>query len=369
MNNNIENATDSRDNNNKQSSSNLILRIDNVTRSYSRGFGRKKTTRQVLHNVSFDIHSGEIFCLLGPNGAGKTTIVKIIGTLLAPDNGSVRIASIDAVSNPREARKHVSLLLGGERGFYQRLSALDNLRYFADLSAVPYREQGKRIHDALEQVDLLDKAHDAVQTFSRGMWQRLHIARSLVARTDLMLLDEPTTGLDPENARKVREIIHALRDQGIAILLTTHEMSEAEKLADTVAVINHGNIIAQGSVQQLASLQHIDHVTMYAYEGEASSGTPSVKEELQKLDGVLWCDVFESHGVLNITIAWSKALSQERNVKIPVDGITRLGDRAASLEETYLAIVQNDNISASNISTSSSAATPSSSSSSPSLNK
>lgn len=229
MNNNIENATNSRDNNNKQSASNLILRIDNVTRSYSRGFGRKKTTRQVLHNVSFDIHSGEIFCLLGPNGAGKTTTVKIVGTLLAPDSGNVRIASIDAVSNPREARKHVSLLLGGERGFYQRLSALDNLRYFADLSAVPYREQGKRIHDALEQVDLLDKAHDAVQTFSRGMWQRLHIARSLVARTDLMLLDEPTTGLDPENARKVREIIHALRDQGIAILLTTHEMSEAEK--------------------------------------------------------------------------------------------------------------------------------------------
>lgn len=370
MNNNIENATDSRDNNNKQSASNLILRIDNVTRSYSRGFGRKKTTRQVLHNVSFDIHSGEIFCLLGPNGAGKTTTVKIVGTLLAPDGGSVRIANIDAVSNPREARKHVSLLLGGERGFYQRLSALDNLRYFADLSAVPYREQGKRIHDALEQVDLLDKAHDAVQTFSRGMWQRLHIARSLVARTDLMLLDEPTTGLDPENARKVREIIHALRDQGIAILLTTHEMSEAEKLADTVAVINHGNIIAQGSVQQLASLQHIDHVTMYAYDGEVSSGTPSVKEELQKLDGVLWCDVFESHGVLNITIAWSKALSQERNIKIPVDGITRLGDRAASLEETYLAIVQNDNISASNTSTSTtSSATPSSSLSLLPLNK
>ena len=138
MNNNIENATNSHDNNNKQSTSNLILRIDNVTRSYSRGFGRKKTTRQVLHNVSFDIHSGEIFCLLGPNGAGKTTTVKIVGTLLAPDSGSVRIASVDAVSNPREARKHVSLLLGGERGFYQKLSALDNLRYFADLSAVPY---------------------------------------------------------------------------------------------------------------------------------------------------------------------------------------------------------------------------------------
>ncbi|EPI48757.1 hypothetical protein HMPREF1581_00559 [Gardnerella vaginalis JCP8108] len=113
MNNNIENATNSRNNNNKQSTSNLILRIDNVTRSYSRGFGRKKTTRQVLHNVYFDIHSGEIFCLLGPNGAGKTTTVKIVGTLLAPDSGSVRIASIDAVSNPREARKHVSLLLGG----------------------------------------------------------------------------------------------------------------------------------------------------------------------------------------------------------------------------------------------------------------
>ena len=135
-------------------------------------------------------------------------------------------------------------------------------------------------------------------------------------------------------------------------------MSEAEKLADTVAVINHGNIIAQGNVQQLASLQHIDHVTMYAYDGEVSSGTTSVKEELQKLDGVLWCDVFESHGVLNITIAWSKTVSQERNIKIPVDGIKRLGDRAASLEETYLAIVQNDNISASNISSS---VTPSSS--------
>lgn len=335
--------TNSHYNNSGKPTTTIILDIDHVSRSYTRGFGSKKTKRQVLHDISLTIKRGEIFCLLGPNGAGKTTTVKIAGTLLTPDIGNVQIANINAVGHPREARKHMSLLLGGESGFYQRVSAIDNLRYFADLAGVPYHEQGKRIHDALEQVDLLDKAQDRVQTFSRGMWQRLHIARALISRADLLLLDEPTTGLDPENARKVREIIHNLRDQGMAILLTTHEMSEAEKLADTVAVINHGTIIARGSVSQLASLQHIDHVTMYTYEADKSSLLDSLLEQLQSLDGVIWSEITESHGVCNITLAWSNPVEQNYATLLPNEGLQRLGERKPSLEEIYLTIIHNDN--------------------------
>ena len=317
----------------------LVLQLEHISRSYTLGSGSKKSTRTILHDINLAIKQGEVLCLVGPNGAGKTTTVKICGTLLTPDSGDVRIAGIDAVHDPREARSHVSLLLGGESGFYRNVSALDNLRYFADLADVPYRERDTRIIQALERVGLTDKAKERVQTFSRGMWQRLHIARSLIAHTELLLLDEPTTGLDPENARDVRSLIQDLRNDGTAILLTTHEMSEAEKLADSVAVINRDRIIARGNVQELSAHQHIDHVSVYAYDSEVLPR--DAVERLELISSVRWCEASQSHGVWNITIAWSISEEESTRVELPVEGVRLLGHRRASLEETYLSILHN----------------------------
>lgn len=317
---------------------NNILLLDHVSRSYINGNGNSKIIKTVLHDINLHIDRGEILCLVGPNGAGKTTTVKIAGTLLTPDKGTVHINGIDAVKNPYNARKHMSLLLGGESGFYRRVSAIDNLRYFADLAGVAYKNRDQQVKEALERVGLLDHAHDRVQTFSRGMWQRLHIARAIVNDAELLLLDEPTTGLDPENARSVRALIQKLRVDGMAILLTTHEMSEAEKLADSVAVINRGTIIARGSVQQLAEREHIDHVSSYAYERETLP--ENLIKQLWDIPGVRWLEASQNHGIWNINIAWS--LKDSRSAMSVQDAELRLmGERPASLEETYLAILHN----------------------------
>ncbi|TCD53905.1 ABC transporter ATP-binding protein [Alloscardovia theropitheci] len=314
------------------------LELNNVVRSYKVRENGKRTSRTILHNINLHIDSGEILCLVGPNGAGKTTTCKIAGTLLTPDSGDVRIAGIDAVRDPLRARSHMSLLLGGESGFYRSVSAIDNLRYFADLAGVSYKDREARIAQALDRVGLSEVSKDKVQTFSRGMWQRLHIARAMVAQSDVLLLDEPTTGLDPENSRNVRSLVQELRSQGVAILLTTHEMSEAEKLADSVAIINDGEIIARGSVSQLAQSQNIDHVSAYSYEGEELPD--EMIDQIRALDGVMWCEAFESHGVWNVTVMWNTPYEVQEKLALP-QGLHMLGNRSASLEETYLAILEN----------------------------
>lgn len=227
-----------------------VLRLEHVARSFCpRGHGDGR--RWAVRDVTLDIAPGQIVGLLGPNGAGKTTTMKMIATLLRPDAGTIRIRGVDAVARPREARRHLSLLLGGDRGFYSRVSAIDNLRYFASVAGVPRRLRETRIAETLGSVGLADRADERVETFSRGMTQRLHIARAMLNHAPLLLLDEPTNGLDPEHARDVRALVESLRDEGAAILLTTHAMAEAEALADRIDMIVDGRIVASGTKEEL----------------------------------------------------------------------------------------------------------------------
>ncbi|OTA25569.1 hypothetical protein B9G54_07390 [Alloscardovia macacae] len=329
-----------------------VLDLKNITRAYTYGRGKSRTEHTVLHNLNMQIRAGEIFCLVGPNGAGKTTTVKVAGTLLAPNSGSVRVAGVDAVKDPRKAREHMALLLGGENGFYRNVSAYDNLQYFADLAGVPYAGREKRIQDALESVNLADKAQQRVQTFSRGMWQRLHIARALITHAQLVLLDEPTMGLDPESARHVRSLIQGMQAEGTAILMTTHEMSEVERLADTVAVIREGRIIARGTVDELATSQNIDHMSVYSCSSGNLDGLCGVDggedydiDSLYALDGVQWYEAVKTHGLWTVTIAWSgfSASSARASAEKTLSdyGLQLLGRREPSLEEVYLSILHN----------------------------
>src|ERR671922_1566039 len=165
---------------------------------------------EAVRGVSFEIGKGELFGLLGPNGAGKTTTIKMLITLLIPTSGSARVLGYDVVKDAREVRKRVGYVFGGDRGAYERLSGLDNLRYFAELYGVPPRVQKRRIPELLELVGLTGRERERVEGYSRGMRQRLHIARGLLHDPPVVILDEPTIGVDPVGARELRHTISSL---------------------------------------------------------------------------------------------------------------------------------------------------------------
>ncbi|WP_226087709.1 ABC transporter ATP-binding protein [Mesobacillus sp. S13] len=223
-----------------------VIEVSNVTRSYTTDVGlfkKEKKKVDALKGITFSVKKGEIFGLLGPNGAGKTTMIKILSTMLIPHSGKVSILGLDPASDYRFLRPKINFILGGERNLYWRLSAYDNLSYFADLYKIPKSIKKRRIEDLLKLVGLHDVAHQKVETFSKGMKQRLQIARGLVNNPEILFLDEPSIGLDPVSARQLRETLRKLNEQGTTILLTTHYMYEADELCDRIAFINKGEII------------------------------------------------------------------------------------------------------------------------------
>ena len=231
-----------------------ILEARELRRSFATTTGvlrRRTEPVEAVRGVSFHIERGDVFGLLGPNGAGKTSTIKMLITLLLPTSGSATILGHDVVAEPRAVRRRIGYVFGGDRGLYERLSALDNLRYFAELYAVPAREQRARIGELLELVGLAGRERERVEGFSRGMRQRLHIARGLLHDPDLLFLDEPSIGIDPVGARELRQTIAGLREQGKTILLTTHYMFEADELCDRIAVIRKGELVATGTPAEL----------------------------------------------------------------------------------------------------------------------
>jgi ABC-2 type transport system ATP-binding protein len=206
---------------------------------------------RAVDGIDLWVGVGEIFGVLGPNGAGKTTTMRMLATLLEPTSGVARVLGLDVRAEPREVRRRLGAVLSGERSLYWKLTARENLEYFAALYHVPAREIRKRIAATLEAVDLVDRADDYVERYSTGMRQRLLLARALLPDPPLLLLDEPTVGLDPQAARHMRERIRDLRAQGRTVLLTTHYMEEADQLCDRLAIIDHGRIVALGTPEEL----------------------------------------------------------------------------------------------------------------------
>lgn len=205
----------------------------------------KEKTAAVDH-VSFEIKEGELFGLLGPNGAGKTTTIKLLCTLLVPDEGTAVVNGFDVVKEGEKVRKSLGVVTGGERGLYWRLTGRENLWFFSQMYNVPSQVAKPRIERLLELVELQDRADEQVEKYSRGMKQRLHVIKGLVNDPPILLLDEPTLGLDPASARVIREFVKdkLQKDQNKTILHTTHYMEEADQLCDRIAIIDHGKIIA-----------------------------------------------------------------------------------------------------------------------------
>jgi len=228
--------------------------VSDLCRAYhtSKGIIRKKReVVEAVKGISFEVEHGELFGLLGPNGAGKTTTIKMLTTLLTPTSGTARVLGYDIVKDVMNIRRRIGIIFGGERGLYYRVSGRQNLRYFADLYGVPMAIRDKRIDDLLDMVGLKERADLRVEGYSRGMKQRLHIAKGLVNDPTLIFMDEPTIGLDPEAARETRAMIRGLVDKGKTILLTTHYMFEADELCKRIAVISNGKIVALDSPSEL----------------------------------------------------------------------------------------------------------------------
>lgn len=211
-----------------------------------------------LDDVSFNINRGEIVALLGPNGAGKTTIVSIIGGYLLPASGSVIVDGQDIIKS--RSRDNIGVSFGGDLGFYGRATAKQNLSFFADLAKIPYRKQKKEIERVLDLVDLTSDMNNKVQFFSKGMKQRMHIARALLGDPKLILLDEPTDGLDVEIATNIRKVIKDLAQTNTSILLTSHMMSEVEALSNQIILLGAGKIYAKGTVEEIIEMSNVKRI-------------------------------------------------------------------------------------------------------------
>lgn len=224
----------------------MTLVVDHLKKSYRYG----KTLVEAVRGVSLSLSGGEVLAFLGPNGAGKTTTIKMIAGLILPDAGKVEIAGIDPHRNP-QALRLVGAVLEGNRNLYWRLTPEENLEYFGVLKGLTRREVHRRSRDLLARFDLTAKRRTSVQKLSRGMQQKLAIAVALVHQPKLLLLDEPTLGLDVEATQYVKGLVKAIVAEGCAILLTTHQLDIAEELSDRVAIIQKGEIIISTSTRDL----------------------------------------------------------------------------------------------------------------------
>lgn len=206
--------------------------------------GAKKTTIAVDH-ISFVIHEGEIFGVLGPNGGGKSTLIRLISTLLLPDSGEITVFGFDAVRQSMQVQRLINRV-SVEASFFKKLSPMENLLYGARLYGLNSRDTRKQVVEILTRLGLEKRSiYNPMEEMSRGMQQKVAIARALLSHPRLLLLDEPTTGLDPRSKRDVQTIIRELcRDFGTTILLTTHDMTEAESLCNRIAIMDRGKVVA-----------------------------------------------------------------------------------------------------------------------------
>jgi ABC-2 type transport system ATP-binding protein len=219
-----------------------------------------KTTKQAVDQVSLCIKPGEIVGLLGINGAGKTTTIKMLSGILQPDNGHYFLDNIDGIKEYRKIKPLLNVISGGERNLYWRITARENLNYFAALYGLTGSAKSKRIDELLDQVGLLTVADQPVEQFSKGMKQRLQFARGLVNKPRYLFLDEPTLGLDVAIARELRETVKRLaEEQNCGILLTTHYIQEAEYLCNNIIVLDNGKVIAEGKPEHLKTILGEQH--------------------------------------------------------------------------------------------------------------
>jgi ABC-2 type transport system ATP-binding protein len=317
-----------------------VIEAIDLRRTYQTTTGvirRKRLDVEAVRGISFSVERGELFGLLGPNGAGKTTTIKMLITLLLPTNGQARVLGHDVVEDAREVRRRIGYVFGGDRGLYERLSAYDNLRYFAELYGVSGSRQRARIDEVLELVGLNGREKERVEGYSRGMRQRLHIARGILHDPEVVFLDEPTIGVDPVGARDLRQTIADLVTTGKTVLLTTHYMFEADALCDRIAVIANGEIVGEGTPEALKGdvaggrvteieVFGVDEATLVRLRGIGGVTAVTVEEQGQKQ-------------LLIVQTTGERELTQPLLAELDGVEVGRVASREPTLEDAYVALV------------------------------
>ncbi|NAS32014.1 ATP-binding cassette domain-containing protein [Flavobacteriaceae bacterium R38] len=219
-----------------------MIRAEKIIKTYGK--------TRVLNEISLHIAEGECYGLLGPNGAGKTTSIGVLSTLISPEKGTVMINGYDILKSPTACKKSIGVV-SQEIALYQELSGYENLRFWGGLYGIKNIELNKRIKETLELLGLDNRQNDKVKTYSGGMKRRINIASALLHKPKVLFMDEPTVGIDPQSRNLIFEIIEKLRKEGMTIVYTTHYMEEAERLCDRIGIIDNGEIIAEGNLQEL----------------------------------------------------------------------------------------------------------------------
>ncbi len=282
-----------------------------------------------VNGVDLSVKKGELFGLLGPNGAGKTTLVKCLSTLLLPNKGTAIINGHDIVADPIAARECIGITTGGERTLYWKLSGRDNLRYFAALYGLSSDDANQRIDFLMEIMGLKERQNERIEKYSTGMRQKVSICRALIHDPPILLLDEPTLGLDPSFSRFIRSFIKndLNKTQGKTILLTTHYMDEADQLCDRIAIMNEGKIVAVDAPENLKKAIPHDEVLVVKCLGTADFDGIGQRVYAQSEDGL---HVYRIHAE-NVEEIMSDVIKAADSAKILSMNVTK-----PTLEDVFI---------------------------------
>lgn len=312
----------------------FAIDVDNVSRT----FNHNGTVVTALDGVDLSVSVGECVALLGKNGAGKTTLTKILATLLLPSSGSARIMGKDVATHPEHARAATSAVFGGDRGFYPMLSGRENLRYHAALAGLAGTNARSRIAEAVQAVGLELAQDRPVEQYSKGMKQRLHIAAGMLKQAPVMLLDEPTVGLDPVEAQRLRESVAASVQSGTTVLLTSHNLHDVEALAHRVVLLDDGVIRMTGSVANFRALAGFTAVVTATVPEASKSELAGIK---QPVDVTL---VEHGHVHINVKLPdWGTESVAIISQVHSIPGVLEVAVRSATLDESFAAFFAQKN--------------------------
>lgn len=313
--------------------SKTMVEVEDLRRTFPR---KGDSPRAALDGLSLAIPDGEVHGLLGPNGAGKTTLCRILSTVLLPTSGTARIAGLDVVTDTAAVRRTIGIVFGGERGLYNRLTARQNLLYWSSLFHMRTSAAKPRVQQLLERMGLADRADERVETYSRGMKQRLHLARGLINDPKVVILDEPTVGMDPVAAHDFRALVGELRADGRTLLLTTHDMAEAEAVCDRVSLIDNGRLLGTeqpGTIGRwMAAYERITAADVPADTAAAVGLLPGVSGVTHGADGRLVVET-DAEGATGTVLRF-----------LLDRGVTSVSTGRPSLEDVYLSVIGNRGI-------------------------
>ncbi|WP_313758702.1 ABC transporter ATP-binding protein [Tissierella sp.] len=305
----------------------MIINCTNIHKSYIKRKWIKVVKRNdVLNNLDIKIRKGEIYGLLGLNGAGKTTLIRLITGILLPDQGTVELFGMSYDKHEKEIKSRLGVVMGGDRSLYWKLSAEENLEFFGTLYNVPKKKLKKNIEIYLDYVGLGEHKKDLVETYSKGMKQRLLIAKSLINDPEVLILDEPTVGLDIQVGFEYRKLLKRLNEElGLTILLTTHYLHEAEELCSVVGILKEGRIVEEGTIDHLKKKNKVEEVIEFKLKSEMDD---NMEKEISNL-GIINKLTADSHFTYQIRTSNTYTeqiigllISQSQIVSLEVKGIT-----------------------------------------------